>query len=215
MSSENTKLVKPNQFNRSGPVHYRVDREVNGQHFMSLSVDYERAPVPERSYVADYFEISRADADVVLIFGKVDLPRGERLRNKIEIYFPFNLFVHQLWRSSRKYQESLESNRPTRYMRNKEISSDTEKVQTISANNVLMLMSAGQCMLDFFLISAKDLWLKPQKSEPIGMEALVRVFTTAPIMLTLLEESDHIARQLVKDLDIALPEDEDEILESI
>lgn len=56
---------------------------------------------------------------------------------------------------------------------------------------------------------------KPQKSEPIGMEALVRVFTTAPIMLTLLEESDRIAQQLVKDLDIALPEDEDEIVEPI
>jgi len=51
----------------------------------------------------------------------------------------------------------------------------------------------------FFLISAKDLWLKPKKSEPIGMEALVRVFTTAPIMVTLLEESDRIAQQLVKD----------------
>jgi len=55
----------------SGPVHYRVDREVKRptfyEPFRSIT---KRAPVPEHSYVADYFELNRADADVVSDFWK-------------------------------------------------------------------------------------------------------------------------------------------------
>src|SRR3569833_3562453 len=101
-----TKLVKHNQINTSGIVHYRVEnRDDSG--LVTMFIDYERAPEPDHSYIADYFEVHKAAEDVVLVFGKTDFPASSSLRNKIEIYFPNHAFMHQLWKSTRNIHDSL------------------------------------------------------------------------------------------------------------
>ena len=55
-----TKLAKPSkitQFNRSGSVHYRLNQSEDGWSSVALTVDYERVPVPDHTYVADFVEV--------------------------------------------------------------------------------------------------------------------------------------------------------------
>ena len=152
----------------------------------------------------------------MLIFGKLDHPNVERLRNKIEVYFPAEIFVRQLWKSSRDFQKVLEE-----YVEKSHaqavgpgvVSAQTDKVQTLHSNNVLMVLNAGHCIMDFFYISAKDLWVKPLKNEAIGIEALVRVITSGAVVLGFLRECDRIAGELVERLGIKLEAD-DAVLES-
>src|SRR6266571_9080465 len=90
------KLARAAQSNRSGAVRYNVQETAEGKPaVVSLSIDYEQAPVPDHYYVADYFQVIAQDLDVLLIFGKLDHPSTDRLRNKIELYFPAQLFVRQ------------------------------------------------------------------------------------------------------------------------
>ena len=105
MLAQMTKLAKMSQFNRSGAVHYRVEQRENGISAVTLSIDFERVPEPEHSYITDYFEVHRTDADVLMVFGKMDFPSDTELRNKIEIYFPFHPFMHQFWKSTRKLSQ--------------------------------------------------------------------------------------------------------------
>jgi hypothetical protein len=205
--------------NRQGPVRYVV-RDAGGAGrptMIALGVAYDQAPVPEHYYVADYYQVIANDFAVLLIFGKLDHPQLDRLRNKIEIYFPVENFVRQLWKSSRDYQKGLEkyvSDNKAKPVSQSNVSAQTDKVQTLQANNALIVQATGDCIIDFFYISPKDLWLKPQKSEPIGMEALVRVMVTASVMLGFLQECDKVARELIDKLEIKLEEDEDASLES-
>jgi len=183
---------------------------------LSLGIAYDEAPVPEHYYVADYYQVIPGDFSVLLIFGKLDHPQVGRLRNKVEIYFPVENFVRQLWNSSRTFQTSLEKYVVTNKaepVRPSNISAETDKVQTLQSNNALIVQSTGDCIIDFFYISPKDLWLKPMKSEPIGMEALVRVMVTASVMLGFLHECDKVAKELIDKLGIKV-ENEDATLES-
>lgn len=212
------KLAKTNQFNRSGSVHYRIEAREGGQTALSLTVDFDRAPAPDHSYVADFVEVSREQADVLIVFGKIDLPSRKVLRNKIELYFPFVPFVHQLWRSSRKFHEGLKQTMAKKgYIAEtpNTVSSETSKVQSFATNAALMAQANGQCMVDFFLINPKDLWLKTRKGDALNMDALVRVFMNDYLIVELLDRCDEIGKKLVTELDIAFPEGEDEIMESI
>ena len=212
-----SKLAKVNQFNRSGTVHYRVDQRENGIAGIMLSVDFDRAPVPENNYIADYFELHRCDADVLMIFGKKNFPSESELRNKIEIYFPFDPFVNQLWKSSRLMHKLLRENFEQKGKKAKEpgdLTSAEAKVQTLTANNALVVMTAGQCVMDFFLINAKDLWLKTRKGDPLNVDAIVRVFMSEHILLGFLNRCDELAAELKDEFDVQLSEEDDEILES-
>lgn len=203
--------------NRQGPVRYVVHETPEGQPGMlTLGVAYDEAPVPEHYYVADYYQVIVSDFSVLLIFGKLDHPQVDRLRNKVEIYFPVENFVRQLWNSSRQFQTSLEkyvTDNKAEPVKASKVPAQTDKVQTFQSNNALMVQATGDCIIDFFYISPKDLWLKPIKSEPIGMEALVRVMVTASVMLGFLHECDKAAQELIDKLGIKL-EDKDAALES-
>ena len=212
------KQNKISQFNRSGNVHYRVEQRDNGETGLMLQVDFDRAPEPDHSFVADFVEVSKTEADVLIVFGKIDLPSGKKLRNKVELYFSFTPFVHQLWRSSRRLHAALANSMEQRGDVAKDssgISSETEKVMTLVTNNVLIVQASGQCLLDFFLISAKDLWVKTRKGDPLNVEGLVRVFINEHLLLEFMNRCDEIAQGLVKDLDITFSEDDDEVMESI
>jgi hypothetical protein len=213
------KLAKLSQFNRTGAVYYRVEQQSeDGIAAISLSVDFERAPEPDRSYVADYFEIHRTDADVMLVFGKMDFPSQTKLRNKIEIYFPIHPFMQQLWKTSRKMHKSLREQFQKKGKQGKQpgnLDSSGVVVQTLTSNNALIVLSGGQCVMDFFLINAKDLWLKTRKGDPLNLDAIVRVFTNEHIVLGLLDCFDALAQELNKEFDVPVTEEDDETVESL
>lgn len=210
------KLAKLSQFNRSGNVHYRLEEREGGS-LVTLNVDFERAPVPDRSYIADYFEVHRTEADVLMVFGKKEFPSESELRNKIEIYFPFHPFVQQLWQSSRKMHEGLREALEKRGKLAKPPGDLATKVNTmtLSANNVLIVNSGGQCVMDFFLISAKELWLKTKKGDPLNLDAIVRIFVSEQLLLGFLDQCDPLAQKLKGELEIPVLEDDHEIVESI
>jgi hypothetical protein len=213
------KLAKSNAYNKGGAVRYRVRETSEGKPaVVALAVDYEQAPVPDHYYVADYYQVLRQGMDVLLIFGKLDHPNLDRLRNKIEVYFPAQLFVLQLWKSSRDFQKTLAEYVEKSHARAVEpgiFAPTTEKVQTLHANNALMVLSGGHCIIDLFYISAKDLWLKPAKGEALGIEALVRIICSGSFVLGLLQECDRVAQDIIEDLQINIEEvDEDAIVES-
>jgi hypothetical protein len=199
------------------PVMYKITgaNEAGQPTQLTLSVNYEHAPVPDHYYVCDYYQISIQGCDVLFVFGKLDHPRTDRLRNKVEILFPATLFVQQLWKGSREFSKSLASyleQQSLALVGSGSISSETDKVQTLYSNNVLMIQSGVQCILDFFYLSEKDMWLKPPRNEPISIEALVRVMMQAPMLLGLLGDCDKVASELA-DAGIVSTEGEDAQLE--
>jgi hypothetical protein len=213
-------LSKNNQLNTQGVVHYRVEQQTDGLGRISLLVDWERAPEPDHSYIADYFELHKSDSDVVIVLGKTEMPGGHgALRNKIEIYFPFHPFMNQFWKSSRRMHAALSKNfqekGKTATAEGKLQAGPDAKIQTLAANNALVVMSAGQCVADFFLIPAKDIWMKTQKGGPLNITAIVRVFMSEHVLLGLLNRCDEVAQVLKQEIEISVAEEDDEVLESL
>jgi hypothetical protein len=181
----------------SGPVKYEVRGPADQPTGLMLSINYEDAPVPDHYYVADWFDVRERDLDVILSFGNLD--RGRKLRSKVEIVFPSFTFVNQLWRSSllfhgnlRKFLDDLKLPGVTR--EDAELSSD--KLQILVSNNVLMVWSGTECLLDFFYISPKDLWSKPRRGERLDLEPVVRVLVSPSLLDGFLDACDITAAHL-------------------
>lgn len=178
----------------SSPVKYEVRGPSEQPTGLMISINYEDAPVPERYYVADWFDVAERDLDVVLSFGNLDY--SKKLRSKIEIVFPSYNFVNQLWRSCQPFHAKLqkfleELKLPSVKPGNTELSSD--KLQILISNNVLMVWTGTECLMDFFYISPKDLWSKPRRGENIELEPVVRVLVSPTLLNGFLDACDGTA----------------------
>lgn len=202
----------------SGPVVYQVRGPRDKPTSLSISINYEEAPVPDRYYVANWFKVVERDLEVIISFG--DLAEGEdELRSRIDIVFPSLLFVDQLWTSSRDFQTSLSKlldmvgSKPDTLLPTAKLR--TDKLQRLKSNNVFMVVQGTECLLDFFYISPKDMWAKPRRGEPVELEAVVRVMLPPTLLLGLFIESEPIAENLTKRFaGIRRKEETDENLES-
>lgn len=165
-----------------------------------VAVDYSKAPVPPHYYVADYFEVVNLDPQVLFIFGKLDYPAQDRLRSKLEIDFPALLFMAQLWKSQQEFHKTLRAYvKEFGYQAANQgsISGPVERIQTIHSNNALMIMTGGECMIDFFYMSPRDLALEAPRGGNISLEPLVRVITSPNILLGFLDACEPVAASLM------------------
>jgi hypothetical protein len=136
----------------------------------------------------------------------------------LEIYFPFHPFMHQLWKSTRQLQQTLEDAFQKKGKTAKEAGSlkkPVSKVQTLAANNALIVNSGGQCVIDFLLLAAKDVWLKTKNGDPLNVTAIVRVFVSEQLLLGFLRRCDEVAQNVKDKLDIPVSEEHDANLESV
>jgi hypothetical protein len=198
----------------SGAVRYRTANSAEGQLFVAFQVDYSAARVPEHFYVADYLEVHNIDPVVLLVFGKRIAPDVDDLRNKLEVYFPSQHFVTQLWRGSRDFHKALRgwcAEFQLNAVSAPPIKSSTATVKTIHANNALMVLAGGESLIDFFYLSPKDVSLKAPKGEDIQLMPLVRVLLAPNLLLGLLNACEPIVHALTPKYEIT--EDANEIVE--
>jgi hypothetical protein len=195
-----TKLARKDQLSGSGPIRYKVQAGKDGFAAAMMVVDYADAPVPPNYYVADYFEVANLDPKILFTFGKLDYPNNKKLRNKLEIDFPVLLFVAQLWASQTEFQKNLRRSIEQfgyEAVKPGTIVGPVEKVQTMHSNNALMVQSAGECMIDFFYVSPRDMAFRAPRNLPIALEPLVRVITAENFLLGFLDACAPIAETLI------------------
>lgn len=193
------KIVRRDEFQGTGPVRYKIQSGPHGVQHAFLTIDYADAPVPAHYYVADYYEVANLDPRILITFGKLNHPRNDTLRNKLEIDFPAMTFVTQFWKSREDFQKLLRTF--VEMFKYKpippgKIDSQIEKVQTLHSNNAMMVLSGGECMIDFFYLSPRDMTLKTAKSENLSLEPLVRVIVSPDLLLGFLDACQPIADEL-------------------
>src|SRR5579872_2046749 len=94
------------QISSRGPVRIRLlGGDEHGQ-LLEFAIDYEKAEVPDRAYYADYCDVARGRFGYDLIFGRLVPGEPPRLRTKIEVAFPRDMFLKQLWGSSREFHKT-------------------------------------------------------------------------------------------------------------
>jgi hypothetical protein len=189
------KLVAADHWNASGAIRYRV----LGSAGIEIGLDYSKAPVPNSFYFADYLSVDEDSFQVMFTFGKLDKPLTDTLRSKVEVYFNPVMFVKQFWASTREMHKIAKTLLSARGLDAIPATAllPAPKVQTFEANQVSMLMTEGECIADFFYLSPKDLFYKPQKNEKIDLEALVRIILSPPLVLSLLDRAQPIAEKLL------------------
>jgi hypothetical protein len=179
-----------------GPVHLRAKRLDDGVMAIEMGVDYEKAQVPERFYYADMCDVVRDRVGLSLQFGKL-IPGTSQLRTKIEIGFPEDQFVRQLWGSSREFHETIR--RIAKGMLPPEIDKPgvTDKVQTFRSNNVFMAVIGHEAVMDFYYISPGDIhYVQAKKKHEVQLEPVVRITLGTSVLYEFLEKCRPYAEEL-------------------
>ena len=192
-------LARADEWVTSGAVRYRPIAAPGAATGIEIGLDYAKAPVPSHFYFADYLSVDEDASQVMFTFGKLDKPRSDRLRSKVEVYFNPVMFVKQFWTHTRPMQPQLEQYLKDHGLKSLESTEllEAPKVQTFQANNVSIIMTEGESMMDFFYLSPKDLFYKPKKGEKIDIEALVRILLSPSLLMLLLTESQPFAEKLL------------------
>jgi len=188
MKRQHDSLALPSK----GPVTFRVISSTPEGALVELGINYEKTAVPDRAYYSDYCNVVKDRFGFTLIFGKLS-PGTNVLRTKIEIAFPSDMFVRQLWGTSREFHrvvrqivEKLEKSSPIEKVQ------DTDKVQTFRANNVFMGTWTEESVMDFYYISPRDMHsLANSRSVPqdVTVEPIVRVAMGTALILEFLDKT--------------------------
>jgi hypothetical protein len=193
------KIVRQTTPAGRGPVTYELLGSANAPTGAVIHVDYSQAPVPEHFYVSDYFSIHNLDPHVLLVFGKLNTGGADRLRNKVEIYFPSHAFLGQFWRSSEEFVKNLRKfleQKGFQARSRTQISEDVEKVQTFQSNLAVTAQSGTDALIDFFYLSPTELLLRAPKGHNLQLLSLVRVILAPDLLLTFFDECRPIAEKL-------------------
>jgi len=178
-----------------GPLTLRVVKVDAQQMLVQMGIDYSLADVPERAYYADYCDITKARVGFSLFFGKL-IPGTDRLRTKIEVTFPTDMFVLQLWGTSRDVHKTIRASPGQEKLAPVGPVEDTDKVQTFRANNAFMGSWGHEAVLDFYYVSPRDLYLLRMKPKwQATLEPVVRVVMAAALLLEFLDKCKPFAEE--------------------
>lgn len=179
-----------------GPVRMRVTKTGPQESTIEIRVEYDKAEVPSRAYYADFSDVIRGRAGISLIFGKLK-PGTSVLRNKVEIVFPEELFVRQLWKSSRALHEKARGEFEKRPLQPIEDFTDTDLVQAFRANNVMMMGATEESLFDFYHIAPTDVhYAFLKKKTEIPLDPVIRIVLATRLVFEFLEKCRTIAEQL-------------------
>jgi hypothetical protein len=161
-----------------------------------FALDYSKADTPDRAYYADYCEVLRARSGYSLFFGKL-IPGSSRLRTKVEIAFPENMFILQLWGSTRFLHETFKKiwdKNPLEEVCNVE---DTDKVQAFRANNVFMAMLGEESLLDFYYIAPSEIhFVRSGQRSQVHLEPVIRISLPSAMVYEFLEKCRVFIEQI-------------------
>jgi hypothetical protein len=179
-----------------GPVRLRVVRAGPQENTVELSVNYEKAEVPPRAYFADYCDVVQGRGSVSIFFGKLK-PGTSVLRNKVEIGFPEDLFIRQVWKNSRKLHEKVEAEFGPHPLPPIGEVTDTDVVQAFRANNVLMLGMGEEALADFYYIAPTEIHFALNKGrQEVALDPVIRIVLSGLLMLELLEKCRPVVEAL-------------------
>jgi len=179
---------------QAGPVHVRFV-EAKGDHgLLELWLDYAKADTPTRAYFADYVDVLEGRADITLIFGRL-IPRTEELRSQVEISFPRDSFVGQLYRSTRDMHAGLKQNE-RRLVPAGEVAL-TSNAHTSRSNNVFIAIMGEEAICDFYYIAPSDLqFLKMKRRQTVPLEPIVRISLATPLLLEFLDKCEALVAKM-------------------
>jgi hypothetical protein len=174
----------------------RVTQAGPQENIIELRVEYDKAEVPSRAYYADYCDVVKGRSGVSLLFGKLK-PGSSVLRNKVEIVFPEELFVRQLWKNSRQLHEKVKQEFERRPLEPISDLVDTDTAQAFRANNVMMMGMADEALMDFYYIAPTEVhYAYTKKRNEITLDPVIRIVMSGSLVFELLEKCQKIAEQI-------------------
>jgi hypothetical protein len=180
---------------QEGPVRVRAHRIDSRSMSLEMGIDFEKAEVPDRLYYSDYCDVKRGRVGINIIFGRLE-PDGNRLRTQVEIAFPEDQFVKQLWSNSRGLHETVRGHVDGR-LPSKVHAEGTDKVQTFRSNNVFMAVLGDEAVMDFYYISPGDIhFVAVKKRREVHLEPVIRIAVNTAIMFEFLEACRPLAEEL-------------------
>jgi hypothetical protein len=189
-------IKKPSFEVGQGAVRMRVIQTGPKENTVELKVEYDKAEVPARAYYADYCDVIKGRSGVSLLFGKLK-PGTSVLRNKVEIVFPEELFVRQLWKNSRNLHERMREEFARRPLEPIPDLTDTDTVQAFRANNVMMIGARDEALMDFYYIAPTEVhYAYLKKKAEITLDPVIRIVLSGSLVFELLEKCEKIVEQI-------------------
>jgi len=130
----------------------------------------------------------KARSGYSFFFGKL-VPGTATLRTKVEVAFPEDMFVQQVWRSSRSLHDTARTIWEKAPLEPVTAVIETDKVQAFRANNVFMAMLGEESLMDFYYIPPSEIhFVRSGQRSHVHMEPVIRVSLPSAMVYEFLEK---------------------------
>lgn len=179
-----------------GPVRMRITRTGQEANIIELRVEYDKAEVPARAYYADYSAVIKGRSGISLIFGKLK-PGTSVLRTKVEIVFPVEMFIRQLWTNSRDLYEKTRLEYEKHPLEAVSDLVDTDTVQAFRANNVMAMAMSEEALLDFYYIAPSEVhYAYTKRRTEVALDPVIRIVMSSSLLHEMLEGCKAILERI-------------------
>lgn len=181
---------------KSGAVQLRVTKTTPSFNILELRVEYDKAEAPSRAYYADYCNVIAGRGSISLIFGKLK-PGTDVLRNKVEISFPEDLFIRQIWRGTSHLHDRACEEAKARPIAAIQNLVDTDVSQSFRSNNVFIMGMGEEGLLDFYYIAPSEVHFALVNKKPeIILDPVIRIIVGGALLSEFFEHCEIVARAL-------------------
>jgi len=179
----------------SDPITVGPDRTIN--------VDLGKLPAPAKEYDADFAWIVHQVGRISLFFAKRDLNQPDKLRTRLEVRYPPENLVGNLWRNSREFHARLRKYVERWPADEQRDSVDPSKMVSARdhsecANFEAMAHAGTESAIDFYSMPAAGIarYASGQGSSGLTFTPIVRVQLSVFELIRLLDATTPVVEQI-------------------
>ena len=169
----------------------------------SIHVDMSKLPAPSNIYDADFAWIEHRLRAVSLFFGKRNRENKQQLRTCLEIRYPPESLVKNLWGNSRDFHEGLKCFADKWPLDDERNNLDPSRLKPLKehsewANFEAMAHAGTEASIDFYQMPPAGIarFAKGQGSSGLKLTPIVRVQMDVFELLRLLDDAVEIVRRI-------------------
>lgn len=187
MSRVRIKKTRGTENRSAEPVRYSFPEGPSGP--IAIQIDYALLPSPPNYFYADYVFVQR-EVQVGMASIQFGRTQHQKIQSRVEVVLPESSLFGQFWNSLGSVESVIDKQLANRKQTGSvsKPSLEPQRLTTLYANNAFMAVGAGECSLDLYYLSPRDIHLAKTRRMALTLHPIIRLIMPSLTVKDLLNQ---------------------------
>ena len=187
MTPVRIKKTRSKENRSTEPVRYSFPEGPSGP--IAIQIDYALLPAPPSYFYADYVFVQR-EAQVGMATIQFGRTQHQKVQSRIEVVMPESSLFGQFWNSLGNVEAVIDKQLASRRQTGSAAKPTLEpqRSTTLYANNAFLAVGSGECSLDLYYLSPRDIHLAKTRRMALTLHPIIRIIMPSIAVKELLNQ---------------------------